>query len=127
MKQECTKQLASSWQVADHTTYTYSWYSWCQCGAGFAPPHPLLTDKCKDTNTFILSTINLVKEICDRAGPQYKDGDLTTSTKQFDIVVCKLEQKGASPPNCKYNGTHHKSQIVISCEGGFPVHYEKNN
>uniref|UniRef100_UPI0009B46D96 angiogenin-2-like n=1 Tax=Monopterus albus TaxID=43700 RepID=UPI0009B46D96 len=61
------------------------------------------TSKCKDTNTFILSTINLVKEICDRAGPQYKDGDLTTSTKQFDIVVCKLEQKGASPPNCKYN------------------------
>ncbi|XP_005726648.1 angiogenin-like [Pundamilia nyererei] len=79
-------------------------------------------NECKETNTFIRATTGLVKPICDHAGEPY--GEMTKSTKPFDIVVCKL--KGGRPGHCEYRGNSYTRKIAIRCEQGLPVHFDRD-
>uniref|UniRef100_A0AAZ1XFH7 Ribonuclease A-domain domain-containing protein n=1 Tax=Oreochromis aureus TaxID=47969 RepID=A0AAZ1XFH7_OREAU len=79
-------------------------------------------NECKETNTFIRATTGLVTPICNDAGEPY--GDMTKSTKPFDIVVCKL--KSARPGYCEYRGKSYTRKIAIRCEQGLPVHFDRD-
>lgn len=78
---------------------------------------------CRETHTFIRATTNLVKPICDGAGAPYGNG-LRRSLQPFEIVVCNLKSQGR-PPHCQYRGTSRTRNIVIRCEQGLPVHFER--
>uniref|UniRef100_A0A8D0DCS1 Ribonuclease A-domain domain-containing protein n=1 Tax=Sander lucioperca TaxID=283035 RepID=A0A8D0DCS1_SANLU len=80
-------------------------------------------NKCKKTNTFILSNIKTVRSICVNNGEPYdQDRNMTKSQKHFDIVVCHL--KPTRPAKCHYNGKKLNKKIIIKCVRGFPVHYD---
>ncbi|KAL3044545.1 hypothetical protein OYC64_012937 [Pagothenia borchgrevinki] len=82
--------------------------------------------RCKTTNTFILSNDKAVKAICLDQGEPFP-GSLTKSLKGFDIVVCEWDQITTPPTNCSYNGRQLENKnIIIKCEKGFPVHYDKD-
>lgn len=80
------------------------------------------SNECKETNTFIRATTKLVKSVCKRAVEQY--GNMRKSLKPFDIVVCKLLNKGARRTHCRYRGQAFTRRIVIKCEKDLPVHFE---
>nr|XP_020463149.1 ribonuclease-like 3 [Monopterus albus] len=80
------------------------------------------SNRCKETNTFIRATTNLVKSICGQAGEPY--GEMTKSLQTFDIVVCQLRNQGATHPRCQYRGQSSTRKIAIKCEQGFPVHFD---
>ena len=82
------------------------------------------SNECKETNTFIRATTNLVKPICLQAGEPY--GTMKKSLKPFDIVVCTLKNQGARRPHCDYKGQSRTRKIAINCEQGFPVHFERD-
>ncbi|MED6237358.1 hypothetical protein ATANTOWER_023434 [Ataeniobius toweri] len=82
------------------------------------------TNACKDTNTFIRATTNLVRPICGSAGQPY--GRMTISLQPFDVVVCTLKNQGARPPRCQYRGTSRTRRIAVSCEQGYPVHLDRD-
>ena len=82
------------------------------------------SNECKETNTFIRATTNIVKSICLRAGTPY--GEMTQSLQPFDIVVCKLRNHQGRQPNCQYHGQARTRKIAIKCEQGFPVHLERD-
>ncbi|XP_035525528.1 ribonuclease-like 3 [Morone saxatilis] len=82
------------------------------------------SNECKETNTFIQATTNLVRAICERAGEPY--GDMTKSLQPFSIVVCKLRNQDARQPRCQYRGQRYTRRIAIKCEQGFPVHFERD-
>ena len=83
------------------------------------------TGACKDTNTFILATTNHIKPICDKAGKPYPgERNLRISNQPFPVVNCEAKRKGKRVPNCVYNGKAATVYIVISCEEGYPVHYD---
>lgn len=80
--------------------------------------------KCKITNTFILANITTVKSVCKDKGEKYDN--MTKSLQNFDIVVCKLQKRRAKNKKCHYRGSALNRKIIIKCERGFPVHYEKD-
>ncbi|XP_016526046.1 ribonuclease-like 3 [Poecilia formosa] len=80
------------------------------------------SNDCKETNTFIRASTNLVKQICGSAGEPY--GQMRKSLQPFDVVVCTLRNQGARHPHCQYRGTSRVRRIAIKCEQGFPVHYD---
>ncbi|KAL7395467.1 hypothetical protein ABVT39_017333 [Epinephelus coioides] len=80
-------------------------------------------NKCKKNNTFIRAPPDRVKDIC-RNGEPY-DG-MTKSRQHFKIVVCTLTNQGASHPHCKHSVETLTKTILIKCEQGFPVHFEKH-
>ncbi|XP_034546417.1 ribonuclease-like 3 [Notolabrus celidotus] len=82
------------------------------------------SNECKETNTFIRATTNTIKSICERAGEPY--GDLTKSLQPFSIVVCTLRNQGARHPRCEYRGQDRTRRIAIRCEGGLPVHFDRD-
>ncbi|XP_042349204.1 ribonuclease-like 3 isoform X2 [Plectropomus leopardus] len=82
------------------------------------------SNECKETNTFIRATTNIVRAICGQAGEPY--GDMTRSLQPFDIVVCTLRNNGARHPHCQYRGQARTRRIAIRCEQGFPVHYDRD-
>ncbi|XP_071314412.1 ribonuclease-like 3 isoform X2 [Trachinotus anak] len=83
------------------------------------------SNECKETNTFIRATTNIVKSICGLAGAPYeRNGQLTRSLQPFDIVVCTLRNQGARQPRCQYRGQSRTRIIAIKCEQGFPVHFD---
>lgn len=80
---------------------------------------------CKEMNTFILATTNLIKPVCDKAGEPYKgNANLRISTKPFPVINCRAKKEGKRLPNCMYRGKKATVHIVIGCEEGFPVHYD---
>eukprot|EP00064_Thunnus_orientalis_P024370 superscaffoldBa00010346_g24660 len=81
------------------------------------------SNECKETNTFILATTNLVKSVCKDAGEPYNN--LMKSTKPFPIIVCKLKG-GQRRPHCEYRGQSRTRRIAIACEDGFPVHFDRD-
>lgn len=83
------------------------------------------SDECKETNTFILSTTDPVQAICGKAGVPY-DGGMTKSTTPFPVVICSLRNSGARLPSCEYRGRSSTSYIVIRCDHGFPVHFDRD-
>ncbi|XP_073342717.1 ribonuclease-like [Pagrus major] len=80
------------------------------------------SNECKETNTFIRATTNVIKTICGQAGEPY--GDMTRSLQPFDIVVCTLKNQHARRPHCQYRGQARTRRIAIKCEQGFPVHFD---
>lgn len=80
------------------------------------------TNMCKETNTFIRATTNIVKSICGRAGEPYND--MTKSLQPFDIVVCQLKNQQARYPHCQYRGQARTRRIAIKCDRGYPVHFD---
>lgn len=79
---------------------------------------------CKEINTFILATTDLIKPVCGKAGEPYKgNANLRISTKTFHVINCKAKKEGKRLPNCMYGGKKATVRIVIACEGEFPVHY----
>uniref|UniRef100_A0A3Q4GZW1 Ribonuclease A-domain domain-containing protein n=1 Tax=Neolamprologus brichardi TaxID=32507 RepID=A0A3Q4GZW1_NEOBR len=84
-------------------------------------------NKCKDVNTFILSDYEKVKAICKRQWSHYKNTGFTKSKAKFSIVRCDLRNKGGRKPNCQYDGELLTNRIVVVvCERGSPVHYQKD-
>lgn len=83
------------------------------------------TNKCKKTNTFILSNVKPVKSICGKEGEPWSN-QMTKSLKHFDIVVCKVKKQKAKPAKCTYLGEKLNKKIIIKCEKGFPVHYDSD-
>ncbi|XP_028272283.1 ribonuclease-like [Parambassis ranga] len=86
---------------------------------------------CKNTNTFILATNEVVKSVCGKNGAPYKENkNMTISLQHFDIVVCKLKkqpgkkEKGKS--KCQYDGEKLNKRIIIACIKGYPVHYDND-
>uniref|UniRef100_A0A3B3H7B7 Ribonuclease A-domain domain-containing protein n=1 Tax=Oryzias latipes TaxID=8090 RepID=A0A3B3H7B7_ORYLA len=77
--------------------------------------------KCKDSNSFIVSSDYRVKQICIGEGEPY--GDKTLSKGTFRIVRCELAP-GAKYPDCQYQGsvlTNRK--LLVKCENNLPVHF----
>ncbi|KAG9282109.1 ribonuclease-like [Astyanax mexicanus] len=75
---------------------------------------------CKPRNTFILDTIDKIKEVCNL--PPYK-GDFRESGKTFTIVDCIT--KSTKKP-CVYTGEKkNNAAIYIACVKKLPVHYGK--
>lgn len=84
------------------------------------------TNQCKDTNTFIRATTNLVKDICKKAGEPYRESsNLRISLQPFNIIVCNLRNQ-ARQPRCEYRGQDRTRKIVVGCAEGFPVHFEED-
>ncbi|KAK2856944.1 hypothetical protein Q5P01_005679 [Channa striata] len=83
-------------------------------------------NSCKITNTFILADAKKVKAICKGKGKVKADG-FTYSKSKFDVLVCKLKIEELGKPNCQYEGIHRTNRVVVvTCEGGLPVHYQKD-
>ena len=84
------------------------------------------SDVCKPINTFIQANINHIKTICDKAGKPYLGKrNLRISNQPFPVVNCNAKKGGKRLPNCVYKGKAATVYIVIACEEGVPVHYEK--
>lgn len=82
------------------------------------------SNECKETNTFIRATTNIIKPICGLAGEHH--GELRKSLLPFDIVVCTLKNNGGRHPNCQYRGVSHTRKIAIACDRRYPVHYGRD-
>uniref|UniRef100_A0A146PGJ2 Ribonuclease 3-like protein n=1 Tax=Fundulus heteroclitus TaxID=8078 RepID=A0A146PGJ2_FUNHE len=77
---------------------------------------------CKEQNTFIFATTDKVKSICK----DKKKSGLTESKDKFQIAVCTFKRK--LKKICEYTEKQHNQRlVVVSCEGGFPVHYQEDN
>ncbi|KAF4073337.1 hypothetical protein AMELA_G00257680 [Ameiurus melas] len=75
---------------------------------------------CKIKNSFILATESQVKAVCGNAGKPV-GGNLRESNNPFIVVTCN--RAGSNP--CTYNGQKRTQCITITCENGYPVHYER--
>ncbi|CAL8332431.1 unnamed protein product [Gadus morhua 'NCC'] len=83
------------------------------------------TGLCKWTNTFITATLDQINAVCPRNGR-----GLITSNNPFTFVECKLNSgdNRPKPPNCMYKVLQPPrlaKRIVIRCEAGFPMHFER--
>uniref|UniRef100_A0A8C9XBZ3 Ribonuclease A-domain domain-containing protein n=1 Tax=Sander lucioperca TaxID=283035 RepID=A0A8C9XBZ3_SANLU len=83
---------------------------------------------CKWSNTFIKAPLKAVTNVCET--PALK-GNLHRSTTPFDLIYCEQTKenaaKTAKPPHCEYEKgrLHDDKKIIIGCEDGIPVHYER--
>uniref|UniRef100_A0A3B3ZQQ0 Ribonuclease A-domain domain-containing protein n=1 Tax=Periophthalmus magnuspinnatus TaxID=409849 RepID=A0A3B3ZQQ0_9GOBI len=84
------------------------------------------SNECKETNTFIKAGTNQIKTVCGEAGRPYNNSrNLRVSNQPFPIVICN--QRGNHRyPRCEYRGRSATRYIVIGCEDGFPVHFERD-
>ncbi|CAL9695210.1 unnamed protein product [Knipowitschia caucasica] len=82
-------------------------------------------NNCKQTNTFISSTTNAIKAVCGNAGTPYKNSaNLRKSLQPFPVINC--EQSGTHrPPRCEYRGRSQTVYVVLGCQDGYPVHYDR--
>ncbi|XP_051731576.1 ribonuclease-like 3 [Ctenopharyngodon idella] len=81
-------------------------------------------NSCKDVNTFIKANSDNIKAVCGKAGtPQ--GGNLFKSNQPFPVIICKLKS-GERHPKCEYRGVKDTRYIVLGCEEGWPVHYDKD-
>lgn len=85
---------------------------------------------CKKKNTFILDSQKAVIEVCGRQGKRYKlksHRGLKESLRKFHIVDCtSCSRRRGKHPICQYRGLDHYMYIVIKCENGLPVHFERS-
>uniref|UniRef100_A0A8C7WYF0 Ribonuclease A-domain domain-containing protein n=1 Tax=Oryzias sinensis TaxID=183150 RepID=A0A8C7WYF0_9TELE len=75
---------------------------------------------CKGINTFIISTTDKVKRICEGI----QDEEMTWSTGVFDIIKCSLVKEGPRPSDCEYEGSSQNGMnLYVGCMDNRPVHY----
>ncbi|CAG5989160.1 unnamed protein product [Menidia menidia] len=70
--------------------------------------------ECKPKNTFILSTKEKVRSICQSDGEPAEE-NMTKSRERFEIIVCKVKKVGRRVPkfpNCKYTGNQDNKKII---------------
>ena len=83
------------------------------------------TGLCKWTNTFITATLDQINAVCENVR-RYR---LITSNNPFTFIECKLSGSNRpKPPNCTYKvlpPPRYAQNIVIGCEAGYPMHFEK--
>ena len=85
--------------------------------------------ECKDVNTLLIADKQMVKDVCGKKGkgkPYEKDQNLIQSENKFGMVVCKLSSQGKRMPKCKYRGHTGSKHIVLRCENGYPVHFDRS-
>ncbi|XP_030251614.1 ribonuclease-like [Sparus aurata] len=80
---------------------------------------------CRDTNTFIGDSAGRINLICGGAGAPY-GGNFTRSLQPFPITICNLKNENARQPHCQYRGRADTRYLVIQCEQGYPVHFERD-
>ncbi|XP_035984418.1 ribonuclease-like 3 [Fundulus heteroclitus] len=84
-------------------------------------------NSCKKKNTFIQAAEKEVKSVCKGQGVYNDQTHFTESKKKFSVVVCKLKKQGKKP-KCEYGGKLFSNRtIVVTCQEGLPVHYEKDH
>ncbi|XP_036403472.1 ribonuclease-like 3 [Megalops cyprinoides] len=83
---------------------------------------------CKETNTFITASSQEVRKVCKDAGTP--EGNLFRSNQPFPVITCKLtngnKHQPTQKPNCEYKGIKSTRTIVIACDEGWPVHYDRD-
>lgn len=87
---------------------------------------------CKDCNTIILgdnrnspsASLNDVLNVC-RGGGSSAGGNLITSYKRFNVLICRTTTLTWSPPNCQYTAQRTQRAITIACDSGYPVHFQR--
>ncbi|CAL8271027.1 unnamed protein product [Boreogadus saida] len=82
------------------------------------------TGLCKWTNTFITTTLGQINAVCNNV----RGYRLITSNNPFTFIECKLSANNRpKPPNCTYKILQPRpaKNIVIGCEAGYPMHFEK--
>uniref|UniRef100_A0A3B3RHW0 Ribonuclease A-domain domain-containing protein n=1 Tax=Paramormyrops kingsleyae TaxID=1676925 RepID=A0A3B3RHW0_9TELE len=85
----------------------------------------IIETNAKLQNTFIINSKNSIKYVCDKGGEDYCENGkyFQKSIKHFLVVTCTLKNENAS--HCDYRQQKSSRYIVVACENGFPVHYEK--
>ncbi|XP_056304012.1 ribonuclease-like 3 [Danio aesculapii] len=77
---------------------------------------------CKEINTLIQANKRVIKDVCGKAGTP--KNNLFISNQPFPVVTCILKS-GERHPRCQYQGKRSTRYIVLGCDKGWPVHYEK--
>ncbi|XP_058624188.1 ribonuclease-like 3 [Onychostoma macrolepis] len=80
---------------------------------------------CKKKNTFIQADEAHIKTVCGTGGKK-QSGNLYKSSTPFPVITCELLNPDKHP-NCKYKGKKSTPYIILACNGGLPVHYEKED
>ncbi len=81
------------------------------------------TGECKPVNTFIQANENEITAVCARNNRL--NYNLFQNNQPFSLVTCRLQS--GQWPNCEYDtGWLSTRYIVLACEQGWPVHYERS-
>ncbi len=81
------------------------------------------TGECKPVNSFIQADENLIKAVCARNNRL--NSNLFQNNQPFPLVTCRLQR--GQWPNCEYyTGRLSTLYIVLACDQGLPVHYERS-
>lgn len=81
------------------------------------------TGGCKPVNTFIQANENQITAVCGRNNRL--NNNLFQNNQRFSLVTCSL--RSGQWPNCVYDtGRLSTLYIVLACEQGLPVHYERS-
>ncbi|KAK9967234.1 hypothetical protein ABG768_001642 [Culter alburnus] len=79
---------------------------------------------CKPVNSFIVANEDTIKTVCGRGGTRLRnDRNLFESNQLFFVVKCKI--KTSRNGKCEYLGKGYTRKIVLACDRGWPVHYER--
>lgn len=79
---------------------------------------------CKPVNSFIVANADTINTVCGRGGTRLRnDRNLFESNLPFFVVKCNL--KTSRNGKCEYVGRSYTSKIVLACDKGWPVHYER--
>nr|P14626.2 RecName: Full=Ribonuclease, liver [Aquarana catesbeiana] len=73
--------------------------------------------KCKERNTFIISSEDNVKAICSGVSPDRKE----LSTTSFKLNTCIRDS--ITPRPCPYHPSPDNNKICVKCEKQLPVHF----
>uniref|UniRef100_A0A8D0DME2 Ribonuclease A-domain domain-containing protein n=1 Tax=Salvator merianae TaxID=96440 RepID=A0A8D0DME2_SALMN len=83
----------------------------------------LTRPQCKEVNTFIHDTKRQIQGVCAEEGVPF--GNLRRSRQHFRVITC-THKGGSTRPPCEYKENRSPRYIVITCESGWPVHYDES-
>ncbi|XP_048373714.1 ribonuclease-like [Sphaerodactylus townsendi] len=76
----------------------------------------LTRGRCKPTNTFIHSSLNTIRSVCQGRR------NLCDSRQSFSMTVCRNRGRY---PRCNYVGRRHNRRMRLGCRNGVPVHFDR--
>ncbi|XP_051763509.1 ribonuclease-like 3 [Ctenopharyngodon idella] len=79
---------------------------------------------CKPVNSFIVANADTIKAVCGKGGTAI-GGNLFESNNPFFVVKCTIKNNSKGTPKCEYRGNGFTRKIVLACQKGWPVHYER--